>query len=389
MTVRRRIAVLSTMEGAPWGGSEELWAAAADEALEAGHTVGLFLRRWPETPASVRALVERGASLHARRRSLQAPLERALSRVARTSVEFPSMPRVSTARRLKAFAPDVVIASEGTLCSLAAMRDVSVWLEQSATPYVSVCQHVSDDGLAVPELRARAARVYRDAACAMFVARANLTSAERLLAVRLPHARVIGNPVNMRDEGALPAPRNGRAHLAVVGRLDARTKGQDALFAALANSGWAAKDWGLRLYGTGADAEYLSALGAELGIARRIEFVGHVADVRAIWAENDLLVLPSRSEGTPLALVEAMLCGRPAVVTDVGGNAEWVEDGSTGWVAPAPTPRAIDAALSRAWDARASWPTVGARARARAMILRDPRPGRTLLDAALTAAARC
>ena len=41
----------------------------------------------------------------------------------------------------------------------------------------------------------------------------------------------------------------------------------------------------------------------------------------------------SAAEGKPLALTEAMVCGRPAVVTDVGGNAELIEDGITGFVA--------------------------------------------------------
>ena len=55
---------------------------------------------------------------------------------------------------------------------------------------------------------------------------------------------------------------------------------------------------------------------------KNVHFRGHVNDIRAIWEQNHLLVLPSRYEGLPLALVEAMWCGRPAVVTDVGGNAE-------------------------------------------------------------------
>ena len=52
----------------------------------------------------------------------------------------------------------------------------------------------------------------------------------------------------------------------------------------------------------------------------------------------------------PLALVEAMLCGRTAVVTDVGGNAEWIEDGETGFVAEAATAKSFGAALKeRGW----------------------------------------
>ena len=58
-------------------------------------------------------------------------------------------------------------------------------------------------------------------------------------------------------------------------------------------------------------------------------FAGYQSDVRAIWAREQLLVMSSRDEGTPLALVEAMLCGRSAIVSDVGGNQEWVTEAQT------------------------------------------------------------
>ncbi|HEY0780689.1 MAG TPA: glycosyltransferase [Gemmatirosa sp.] len=387
MSGDRRIAILSTMAGMPWGGSEELWADAADAALDDGQAIGLFLHRWPQVPARVQALVARGASLRRRGRSIRGPAERALARIAARPVSLPAVPGGSaTVRGLAAFRPDVVIASEGTLCALAAMRDVCDWLAQARTPYVTVCQHVADDHIPTPALQARAVACYRDAAPAAFVARGNVESAERVLAARLPHAVVLANPVNLRGATALPAPPPGPARFASVARLDARTKGQDVLFVALSSPAWRARDWVLRLFGTGPDEAYLRRLAAAFGVADRVEFAGHCADVRAIWAEHDLLVLSSRSEGTPLALVEAMLCGRPAVVTDVGGSAEWVEDGATGWIAAAPTPHAVADALERAWNARGAWAAMGARAHHAAAARRDPEPGRTLLDLAIAAA---
>ena len=65
-----------------------------------------------------------------------------------------------------------------------------------------------------------------------------------------------------------------------------------------------------------------------------------------------MLVMPSRFEGLPLAIVEAMLCARPVVATDVAGHAEVVEDGVTGFLADAPTVGAIAAALERCWVRR-------------------------------------
>ena len=78
-----------------------------------------------------------------------------------------------------------------------------------------------------------------------------------------------------------------------------------------------------------------------------------------------MLVLPSRYEGLPLTLVEAMWCGRPAVVTDVGGNAELCVDDETGFVAPAATESSFTDTLQRAWERRREWLEMGRAARAR------------------------
>ena len=71
----------------------------------------------------------------------------------------------------------------------------------------------------------------------------------------------------------------------------------------------------------------------------KVTYGGFTEDVESIWASHHALVLPSRSEGLPLVVVEAMLCGRPAIVTDVAGNAELIQDGVSGFVAAAAAPQ--------------------------------------------------
>jgi len=126
-------------------------------------------------------------------------------------------------------------------------------------------------------------------------------------------------------------------------------------------------------YGLGANAESLRWISERLGL-QSVSFAGHVADIERIWEENHALILPSRYEGMPLALVEAMLCGRPAIVTDVAGHTELVEDGVTGFVAAAPTVGLLDGAMERAWSHRREWRKIGERAarRVREAVPSDP-----------------
>ncbi len=92
----------------------------------------------------------------------------------------------------------------------------------------------------------------------------------------------------------------------------------------------------------GGDKAPLEALAAELGVADRVVFAGVRRDIPAVYAASDVFAMSSKSEGTSVTLLEAMLAERPAVVTDVGGNPEIVDPGVTGLL----TPRGDHAAMA-------------------------------------------
>jgi glycosyltransferase involved in cell wall biosynthesis len=89
------------------------------------------------------------------------------------------------------------------------------------------------------------------------------------------------------------------------------------------------------------DPAYFSAvqqLAESLDLTQNVRFLGLRNNVPSILKLSDVFVLPSRSEGLSNALLEAMACRLPCVVTDVGGNAEVVEDGKSGFVVPSENP---------------------------------------------------
>lgn len=111
---------------------------------------------------------------------------------------------------------------------------------------------------------------------------------------------------------ALPHPR-----VAVVGRLS-QEKGADVFltaFARLVSEGMQAS---AVLAGDGPERQACEALTVSLGIRDRVTFLGHLPSTGVVYAESELVVLPSRSEGMPNALLEALMAGRPVVSTDVG-----------------------------------------------------------------------
>jgi glycosyltransferase involved in cell wall biosynthesis len=82
--------------------------------------------------------------------------------------------------------------------------------------------------------------------------------------------------------------------------------------------------------GRGPELEGLASLARALGAASRVHLLGLRSDVARLLAAADLLVHPSRAEGLPLAILEAMAAALPVVASRVGGIPEAVVDGETG-----------------------------------------------------------
>jgi len=101
----------------------------------------------------------------------------------------------------------------------------------------------------------------------------------------------------------------------------------------------------LLLVGEGPMRPALEQRVSELGLARSVRLLGSQSAVAEILAACDLLVHPSLEEGFCNAILEAMAAGKAVVATDVGGNAEAVQDGVTGLVVPAADSDALASAM--------------------------------------------
>lgn len=132
-----------------------------------------------------------------------------------------------------------------------------------------------------------------------------------------------------------------------VGRL-APVKGQRELIEALPRLGHDAAVAvlvGKDLETAGAYERELESLAAAVGVRDRVVLAGYRSDVAALLAAADVFVLPSRVEGLPLTVLEAMAAARPVVATRVGGTPEAVVDGETGLLVPPGDVEALAAAL--------------------------------------------
>ena len=144
------------------------------------------------------------------------------------------------------------------------------------------------------------------------------------------------------DRRSLGVP-DGATLALFVGRLDPQ-KGLPDLLLAAGNIFDRRPDWHLALAGDGPDRDRLHALGAHLP-ADRLHWLGLRDDVPSLLKTADHLVLPSRWEGMPNVVLEAMACRLAVVATRVEGTEDLVLPEVTGWLVPPADPIALALAL--------------------------------------------
>ena len=187
----------------------------------------------------------------------------------------------------------------------------------------------------------------------------------------------LGNaPVTVIRNGVRPTPPGHptlRAELGLsrtdrlivtVGNLYP-VKGHDTLIDALALLDARAPRTHVAIAGRGDQHDQLRAQAERLGIGSRVHLLGYRGDVADLLASADVFALPSRSEGLPLALLEAMFAGLPIVATDVG-EVSAVLGAHAGLVVPPGDDALFAAALTVVLGDSRSAAMLGAAARARA-----------------------
>ena len=199
--------------------------------------------------------------------------------------------------------------------------------------------------------------------------------------VRDDRGVLIPNAVDLEDLQTEHTAESARAHFKLdpettyaccIGRLS-HEKGQDVLLRAVGLIKDRAKNFCVMFAGDGPDREKLDALTRELGIEHMVKFLGHQKKVATVYRASDFMIMPSRSEAMPNALLESNALGVPVIATRVGGVPEVAEDGVTAWIIPSDDPQAMaDAILACLHD-----PTERAqraqRARAFVSAQHDPR----------------
>jgi glycosyltransferase involved in cell wall biosynthesis len=339
----------------PWGGSEELWKGAALVLLAAGHQVFVNVKEWPQKPSQITELENAGCIVERRKFYIHPSFIKKL-----TDKLMPFGEKHNTAYNrtayLKSVNADLVVICQGS------NQDGIDWMETCTAggqKYATVSQAATETLWPPDDLAERLGKGFSNAKQNYFISQNNLKLTIKQTALSYNNCKVVRNPFNVPYNSNLTYPaKKDIYNLASVGRVQPDAKGQDILFEVLAMDKWQQRPIAINIYGKGPNINSLKKL-AQLWGLKNINFHGHVANVSQIWENNEGLILPSRYEGLPLAVVEASLSGRISIVTDVAGNTEVIKDGITGFIAKAPNAALLDEAMENAWTKRDEWQQIG------------------------------
>jgi len=299
------------------GGAERVMAALVNE-LSTRHTVSLLTWESPGTPpffplaASVQVVQPGLFGGHG------------LERVRRLAARF-----MVLRRHVRSWRPDVVLSFLDTtnVTTLVACLGTGV-------PVV-VSERVDPAGQVVGRMFGLARRFTYPWAARTVV---QTTRVARYFPLRMQsRIAVLPNPIAVALRTATPDEPgpDGRYRVIAVGRLEWQ-KGFDRLIAAFAQVASRHPLWDLHLFGEGSLRAALAAQAAAAGLGTRVRFPGVTSAIQDELAASHLLAFPSRYEGFPNALAEAMRVGLPTIGYDhVSGVEEMIVQDATGLLLPA------------------------------------------------------
>lgn len=279
------------------------------------------------------------------------------------------------------FQPDLVFLNQGGTADALAEPDLLDYLMRRETPYVLFCRSNQRSPPLGEVARSKVIQLYSGAYKVLFNSAWMLDLTQKQLMMKLPNAGLFPHLVRFDYPSPLSWPASDVPLLASISRLDTFHKGLDALLEAVALLRKDDVKFLLEIAGDGPDRAYLENYAKFLRVDDVVHFTGRRENVREVWRRNQILVLVSRYEGLAVSMLEAMACGRPVLRTPYGGS-DWIEDGKTGFICPAPEPELIAATIRRALTRHADWPQMGLAAH-EALVKRLPKdPEKIYLDIA-------
>lgn len=364
--INKKVLIFSTLNPYPfWAGSENYWFDfVSDKRVNSLFEFHLALADSPETRKKANILSTSGAKAsfynHFNVDFTNRNFYRVWDKINRR--EFRTLPWFN---RIEKNDYDLVWFNVAGLGDLADLFYPVQMCKKRNIPYWLILQHGYEDFFFTAEKEIEiVTEIATSAKKFIFIAKRNQLTLERALGLRLTNAFQSVNALSKekiaeaKQHSASNFPNQANtAKFFNLGRFSPKDKAQHFLLEALADNQWRDRDWQLSFIGVSDFGKYyLEKLIGFYGLNRKkIEIMAHTENVFAEIVKNDVLLMPSLSEGTPFAIIESMACGKSVLGTPIGGIPELIIENQTGWLARTIDISDISEKLEQVWQERHKW----------------------------------
>jgi glycosyltransferase involved in cell wall biosynthesis len=257
--------------------------------------------------------------------------------------------------------PDLIVISQGSPFS--SLKEMEICL-QLGKKFIVINQLVSEyHWLELNDrLFSRFQAAFSSSSTIFFVSRRNKELFD-LFFGNITNSKQINNPISVENQCLLNYPiDNEKFKIAYVGRIEFYHKGIDMLIEVLKDPIWKERNVEFSFIGKGPHVEILQNLFDRFQLSF-CKYYYHTNDLKQVWLNHHIAILPSRFEGKSLSITESMCYGRAVIITDVGGANEQVDDNLNGFLIKEPTLDSLKKTLNYAWEKRFEWKKMGENAR--------------------------
>ncbi len=350
------ILFISLMNGAAWGGSEEIWYQAAAFASRRGVRTACAVYHWPAKEARMNELKKAGCEI------IYLPNKGRTKRNIPEKIQYKYTKKIAlpnVINSLPARDYDFVVVNQGYF-----EVTMPVWKNfiNKLGRFALVFHNYSENETFSTEKSVILQQWMDRAVINLYDSSRIHQVLEKKLNRPFPNSEVIYNPNTFPppDEiTAYPPLTDGRYLWVMLAALDTGRKAQNCLIKSLSSLKWKERNWILKLYGDGEDREMLAALIRENGLSEKVFLEGHSSNVRQVLNDAHLVLQMTHIDSMPVSVVEAMSMSRPVVASCIGDMPLWIKEGINGWISPDASVEQIDITLEKAWQQRESWGEMG------------------------------
>lgn len=357
------------MNGAAWGGSEELWYRTAIYAAKKGIRIGCVVYDWKAKENKVLELISAGCIIY------RLPNKGRSKNTFIDKLFFESINKLIlwfTVKSLPIEKYESVIINQGGFGEV--YRGPWENFYKKLRRYFIIFHNYHEEFFFQKKKSILLKEWITNAEKNFFAAGRIVTVLESQLNFCIPRAEVVINPIGFpspKDVTPITPLLHGNFCFTMLAALDVHRKAQDNLIIALSSEKWKNRNWILNIYGEGKDKNKLQHLIKSKGMVNKIFLNGYADDVRGILKSSHLVFQITHMDAMPVSVVEAMAMSRPLIVSNIGDMPQWVEENLNGWVSKT-SPEEINKTLEIAWQKRAQWEEMG---KASFKIFKEKYPG--------------